>query len=722
MRRFTFGDSALELVFEHGPGVAVRLVRAGGADVYPVAVVEIVTAAQGRLPASSRLAHTQLGTELRYTGHEIQQRGGVRTLVVRQAGGGLEADLLLTQPAGMAAATARVVVRAAGGGRVVLRSVASWSGGFTAASVQAPATDAVVAQVPTAASAPLPEADKREAGDPLVGWELVSGVSDWLAEGRFTSRPLRELGLPQLAAALTHQPPRGSYTATSQGTWSTGHHLPVGAVVHAAQQQALAWQIEHNGAWRWEIGDDETGAVLTLAGPTDEDAAWTKVLQPGEEFSTVPVTLAWGKNFTAAMAGLTDHRRAGRRPHQDNALMPVVFNDYMNTLNGDPTTERLLPLIQAAAEVGAEVFCIDAGWYDDTGHWWDSVGEWQPSRTRFPNGLQEVIEAVRAHGLVPGLWLEPEVIGINSPMAEKLPREAFLQRNQERVVEHHRYHLDLRHPAAVEHLNGVVDRLVEEFGIGFFKLDYNINPGPGTDLDADSPGAGLLEHNRAHLAWLDAVLERHPRLILENCSSGAMRSDWAILSRLALQSTSDQQDFRLFPPIAAAAPMTMLPEQAANWAYPQPGMTPEQISFCLVTGLLGRFYLSGYLNRMTSAERERVAAAVAVAKEIRSFVRTGHPIWPLHLPIWDGSWVALGLCRADEDLVSLWRRGRQSEVQLHLPHRAQQQITVETVFPKDLPPWSTHWDADRAVLTVRADSTHDVAARTFRLHVSDPND
>jgi alpha-galactosidase len=38
----------------------------------------------------------------------------------------------------------------------------------------------------------------------------------------------------------------------------------------------------------------------------------------------------------------------------------------MDTLEGDPTEAKLLPLIAAAAAVGCEYFCIDAGWYDDT--------------------------------------------------------------------------------------------------------------------------------------------------------------------------------------------------------------------------------------------------------------------------------------------------------------------------------------------------------------------
>jgi alpha-galactosidase len=385
----------------------------------------------------------------------------------------------------------------------------------------------------------------------------------------------------------------------------------------------------------------------------------------------------------------------------------------MNTLLGDPTTEKLLPLITAAAEVGAEIFCIDAGWYDDSGDWWPTVGEWQPSTTRFPGGLGEVIDAIREAGMIPGLWLEPEVIGVRSPMADKLPPEAFLQRHGQRLVEHHRYHLDLRHPAALNHLDSVVDRLVADFGVGFFKFDYNINPGPGTDLDADSVGDGLLGHNRAHLAWLDGVLDRHPGLVVENCSSGAMRMDFAVLSRLAMQSTSDQQDFTKYPPIASAAPISLLPEQAASWAYPQPGMDDEEVAFCLVTGLLGRFYVSGHLNEMSEAQRRTVAEAISVAKTLREAIAHGHPHWPLGLPGWTDPWISLGLKAPGENLVSVWRRGGPADTALSFPHLAGREVTVTQVFPADLPEWKTAWDAEAGVLTVEADA--ELAARTLRL-------
>ena len=62
--------------------------------------------------------------------------------------------------------------------------------------------------------------------------------------------------------------------------------------------------------------------------------------------------------------------------------------------------------------MGCEYYVIDAGWYAP-GEWWDSVGEWQQCYERFPNGIEEVTNYIREKGMVPGVWLELEVMGIN---------------------------------------------------------------------------------------------------------------------------------------------------------------------------------------------------------------------------------------------------------------------------------------------------------------------
>jgi alpha-galactosidase len=472
------------------------------------------------------------------------------------------------------------------------------------------------------------------------------------------------------------------------------------------------------------VGESAGGLYLALLGPTDSEHHWRLPLAPGASFTTVPVAIAVSdEGFEGAIARLTGGRRAARRPHGDHSRLPVIFNDYMNTLKGDPTTEALLPLIEAAARVGAEYFCIDAGWYADAGEgWWDSVGSWKPSASRFTHGLSEVLDRIRAEGMVPGLWVEPEVVGVRSPVAARLPAEAFFERGGERVVEHARYHLDLRHPAAVKHLDEVVDFLVGDLGVGYLKFDYNITVAPGTDAGGVSAGAGLLEHNRAHLQWLDRVLDRHPGLTIENCASGGMRMDYAMLSHVQIQSTSDQQDYLRYPAIAAAAPAAIAPEQAAVWAYPQPEFTDDEIAFTLCSAMLGRIHLSGHIDQMSQRQRSLVAEAVQVYKKIRADLARAVPFWPLGLPKWTDSWVALGMRAPDATYVAAWRRGQldgslndddRAAVTLPVPHLRGVPAVPEVLYPGQAPA-EVRWQAADGALAVVLPRTPSACVLTLR--------
>ncbi len=453
--------------------------------------------------------------------------------------------------------------------------------------------------------------------------------------------------------------------------------------------RAWAWQIESPAGWRWDIGEYAHGCHLALHGPTDAEHQWRQALDPGQEFTTVPAAVALGTGFEDAIAALTAYRRAVRRPHPDHTALPVVFNDYMNTLMGDPTTQKLLPLIDAAARAGAEYFCVDSGWYDDDLHgWWDSVGEWLPSAARFPGGgIRAVLDHIRDRGMVPGLWLEPEVVGVRSPVARALPDDAFFQCDGVRVTEQGRHQLDLRHPAARAHLDATVDRIVGEWGIGYLKLDYNIAVAPGTQGPGDtSPGAGLLGHARAYLDWISAVLDRHPGLVIENCASGGMRMDGATLAVTQLQSTSDQQDPLRYPPIAAAAPAAMPPEQSAVWAYPQPEFTDDEIAFTLAGALLGRVHLSGRLDGMTERQLSLVRRALTVYKELRADLARALPFWPLGLPGWTDPWPALGMrVPGGPTYLLVWRRGgERAAMSVPVPHLAgRPAVRVRVLHPGD---------------------------------------
>lgn len=654
-------------------------------------LVEVLVLGHGRMLTNTRFTSTAVGHRLRYLGHRTETSLNAETLMIDQRDEvtGLQVSTTLTAYAGVAGFQTATTVHNTSESIHVIQQVSSLALGCVL--------------------------DDGERLDDLV---LHSARNSWCAESRWTQTRLRaDAGLGRIAPPDWDVESRGSITVVSTSTWSTGQYLPTGMIDNLTTGRALAWQVEHNGAWRWEIdsrwiGLDEVS--LIASGPTDVDHQWVLRLGPGEEFRTVPVSIAVSRDgWQGAIAALTTHRRALRRPLVRPEL-PVIFNDYMNTLMGDPTTQKLLPLIDAAARAGAEYFCIDAGWYDDDGNWWPSVGDWQPSTVRFPDGgLRRVLDHIRDRGMLPGLWLEPEVIGVRSPAAGRLPDEAFLQRYGTRIVEHDRYFLDLRHPAACAHLDEVIDRLVEGYGVRFFKLDYNVTPGAGTDRDAFSVGDGLLQQNRAQLDWLTRVRDRHPELVIENCSSGAMRMDYALLSLLELQSTSDQMDPALYAPIAAAAPASVTPEQAGNWAYPQPGMTPEEIAFCLVTGLAGRVYLSGQLDRMSESELALVQEGVRAYEESRADLAQAVPYWPLGLPTSQDAVVVLGLRAPVADYLYVWftQSGPSDPVAMTLPTGG---ATIRTVYPWSLPSWGIDWEPGTSTLTLDP-RCNGLAARVLRI-------
>ncbi|WP_410813339.1 alpha-galactosidase [Micromonospora sp. 067-2] len=558
------------------------------------------------------------------------------------------------------------------------------------------------------------------AGAASARWDtdLRIGVAHngWCGELRWLSQRPVDLGLRNVG--LNGGSSRKRYAVTARGSWSSADHLPMGSVHRPGTGECWLWQIEHNGAWHWEIGDRGGDLYLAASGPTSAEHDWRRRLAPGDRFTSVPVTVAMSASgLDDAFGALTRHRRAARRPHPDNVDLPIVFNDYMNCLDGDPSTERLLPLVDAAADLGAEVFCLDAGWYADADDWWDEVGEWRPSARRFPGGLDEVFRRIRDRGMVPGLWLEPEVVGARSSAVGELPPEAYFHRDGEIVRESGRHQLDLRHPAVIDRLDRIVDRLIADHGLGYLKFDHNINAGVGTEIDAYSWGDGLLGHNRAHLEWLDRLLDRHPTVTVENCAAGGMRMDYALLARLPVQSTSDQRDHLAYPAIAAAAPSGVTPEQGAVWAYPQPWMDDEQIALTMINAMLGRIHLSGRADHLDPHQRDLVRSGLSAYANYRRRLAAAVPLWPLGLPTWDDDWLALGLRDGHDLWLAVWRRGGPATVRLPLPTLPPTDHTVTIVYPRELPVTASH-HADARMLTI--DLPAAPAARLLHLAPTNP--
>lgn len=525
--------------------------------------------------------------------------------------------------------------------------------------------------------------------------ELRIPHNGWQKEMSWMTYSLPDLGFAQ-TQPTRYQRTSKTIEVTNTGNWSTKEYLPMGYLANKEADSSLFWQIEHNGSWHYEIGDQNRHFYLNVSGPTEIQSHWFKILKPGESFESVPVAVGVANNnFSKAMGELTKYRRMIRRPNEDNEKLPIIFNDYMNCLFGDPTTEKELPLIDAAAEQGCEYFVIDAGWYAK-GEWWDSVGEWQECRERFPNGLIEVTDYIRAKGMIPGVWLELEVMGINCEKAKTVPDDWFFLRHGKRVFDRSRYQLDFRNPAVIDHATEVIDRVVKEYGVGYIKMDYNIEPGIGTELDADSVGQGMLEHELAYLAWLDGIFVKYPELVIENCSSGGLRIDYALLSRYSIQSTSDQEDYTNYATITANAATGVTPEQAAVWSYPQRDGDREETIYNMVNAILLRVHQSGHLAELSLERSVLVKEGLDYYKTIRHNIKNSLPYWPTDVADNRDTWLSTALFAENKMYVAVWRRGGtnksfviplQQGIELSLAARgldksSVKQVTANCAYPK----------------------------------------
>ena len=456
---------------------------------------------------------------------------------------------------------------------------------------------------------------------------LMIPHNSWCREFNWTDNSFAELGYHPHQAQSTFR-----FLVSNTGTWSTKEYLPMGCMYSTAKKEAMLWQIECNTSWSWEISDYGNLLYMRLSGPSEQENGWWKSLQPGESFESVKTALSFGEDFNAALAEMTAYRRRIAHRVASDRHHPVIFNDYMGCLNADPTTEKLLPQIDAAAEAGCEIFCIDAGWYADNSGWWGTIGTYEESPDRFPQGFREVFDYIRAKGMRPGLWVEPEDIGMGSETVKRFDDDCFFTRHDIRTVERERYQFDMRNPRVREHLSALIDRLVADYGLAYFKFDYNIDAGVGTERNADSCGDGLYRHGLALVSWIDELQEKYPDLIIENCSSGGMRMDYCQLQHYSVQSLTDAWENRYIVPIAASSPTGVLPEQACVWSVPRVEFTLDQIASCMVNTMLRRVHLSGKTAFLNEEQRAILHEGVRVYKATRHLVDKLTPFYPFGVP------------------------------------------------------------------------------------------
>jgi hypothetical protein len=303
-------------------------------------------------------------------------------------------------------------------------------------------------------------------------------------------------------------------------------------------------------------------------------------------------------------------------------------------------------MIVESAQLGFEMFHLDAGWFR-------AVGDWQPDPKKFPHGIASVADFAHGHGLKFGLWVdwtqagtsrEPGALNVYDPgtrawlIADPPPgwrhaepfkgvtidlgaagAKAWAAHELERIVSD--YHLDmLEHDgylvaqgsSRIDHLAAPPEpatlRTVEDSGYVW------VDGSNSTDVSYHATQAyyEIYQHLRA----------RHPSLLLEVCNDGGRMVDFGSAAHGDYFSITDTYDpvsnRRAFYDASYVLPSAMLESYVAKF----PATRIENFRYALRSGMLGWFSLMLDASQWTPEQRGTARQEFALYKSaLRPLIR-----------------------------------------------------------------------------------------------------
>ena len=437
-----------------------------------------------------------------------------------------------------------------------------------------------------------------------------------------------------------HQPESGDITLDSafarrQQTLNVGQTLSFGSIARSSEQTVPWLAIDGSGdefygglMWSggWTLTTARTDAGLAidwgLASMTTVAGA-TPIEGP---HLIVGVARGSVSDASAALRSyLIDGVRDGR------PLAPLVtYNTWF--AYGTRVDENSVRREMAhAAAIGVELFVIDAGWYTgadthDTSDFESGLGTWTADPKRFPGGLKALTDYAHSLGLKFGIWVEPERVDRSIVGDDGLDESSLATANR-----------SYQSPTtALVCLSGEAGRqwvmnrltaLIDSAQPDYLKWDNNL----WLNCDREGHGHGAGDGNFAHVTALyrilDALHQRYPTLIIENCSSGGNRLDFGMLRYTDVAWMDDRTApsvhvrhnidglSLVFPPAYLLSFVTNL--------LPEPLRDSPDLSLYVRSRGLGVLGLCYQSTSLSDDDVDAIASEIALYKSLRPTLAVG---------------------------------------------------------------------------------------------------
>lgn len=445
-------------------------------------------------------------------------------------------------------------------------------------------------------------------------YEMLTLHGSWARERQMDRRPLGygKTSVGSIRGESSHQEHPFMAWMKSSTTQTAG--------------EVYAMHFIYSGNFIAQLEKSQFDSIRAVMGIHPADFSWK--LEREEVFYTPEVALTFSAEGLGKMTrNFHDfYRQHLIRSKYRNQKRPILINNWEATYF-DFKKEKLLELADEAQKVGIELFVLDDGWfgnrYDDN----RALGDWTVNEEKLGGSLAELIQGIHDKGLQFGLWVEPEMISVDSDLYRAHPDWAIQVPGYEHTYSRNQLVLDFSNKEVVAYIKQVLDDLLGNHEIDYIKWDMNRNI---TKLGNGKTYLETKMQSHAYILGLYEVVsyltEKYENILFESCSGGGGRNDlgmmryfpqvWAsdntdAIARLPIQYGSSY----LYPTISMGAHVSAVPNHQMG------RMTPlETRGHVAMMGNLG-YELD--LTSLPQEELDRIAAQVTHYKTIRPLVQFG---------------------------------------------------------------------------------------------------
>lgn len=352
-------------------------------------------------------------------------------------------------------------------------------------------------------------------------------------------------------------------------------------------------------------------------------------LEPGDSFQTPEAVMVYSASGLNCMSQ-TFHSLFGRRLARGrfrDEPRPLLLNSWEG-IYFDVQEDTVLKMAEATAELGLEMFVLDDGWFKNRTGDTRALGDWSADQNKLPSGLEELSIQIEKMGLQFGLWIEPEMVSLDSDLYRAHPEWLLHTPGRRKSPGRNQFVLDFSNPDTVEGIAQALEKILSSAHISYIKWDMNRSLSEVYSLHYPPDQQGTIYHRYilGVYALYDRLTEKYPHILFESCAAGGARFDPGMLYYAPQAWTSDNTDAVERLKIQYGTSMVYPVSSMGTHVSASPNHQLHRSTSLAMRGAVAAFGTFGYeLDplHLTEEEKEEIRMQVRFMKKYRKLIQYG---------------------------------------------------------------------------------------------------